>query len=196
MEENKTHYVRIAQACYPAEDWPEDTILYVGEVGWESDTGKFKVGNGSSTWSELEYWQQTEISEKLIATQEWVNQHYLVNTALEGYITESALNDKNYANKTEIPIKISQLVNDSGYLTDKDGVTQAQFSSEVQNYLDSNSYATQTWVNNQKFLTQVPSEYAKTSDVQAKITGTPGYFVVIGEGGTPIATEITINQSY
>lgn len=30
-------------------------ILAVGEPGYESDTGKYKIGNGSSTWSALPY---------------------------------------------------------------------------------------------------------------------------------------------
>ena len=30
-------------------------ILAVGEMGLETDTGKFKVGNGSSNWSALPY---------------------------------------------------------------------------------------------------------------------------------------------
>lgn len=31
-------------------------VLAAGELGWESDTGEFKVGNGSSTWTALGYW--------------------------------------------------------------------------------------------------------------------------------------------
>lgn len=31
-------------------------ILAAGELGWESDTGEFKVGNGTSTWTALGYW--------------------------------------------------------------------------------------------------------------------------------------------
>jgi len=31
-------------------------VLAAGEFGWESDTGEFKIGNGSSTWTALGYW--------------------------------------------------------------------------------------------------------------------------------------------
>jgi Major tropism determinant N-terminal domain len=31
-------------------------VLSAGELGWESDTGEFKVGNGASTWTALGYW--------------------------------------------------------------------------------------------------------------------------------------------
>ena len=30
-------------------------VLYAGEVGYETDTGKFKVGDGSTIWSSLPY---------------------------------------------------------------------------------------------------------------------------------------------
>lgn len=31
-------------------------VLANGELGWETDTGEFKVGNGASTWTALGYW--------------------------------------------------------------------------------------------------------------------------------------------
>ena len=30
-------------------------VLYAGEIGYETDTGKFKVGDGSTLWSSLPY---------------------------------------------------------------------------------------------------------------------------------------------
>ena len=30
--------------------------MAAGEIGFETDTGKFKIGNGSSTWSALNYY--------------------------------------------------------------------------------------------------------------------------------------------
>jgi len=39
-----------------AADWTnEDTTLAQGEVGWETDTGKFKIGDGSTAWTSLGY---------------------------------------------------------------------------------------------------------------------------------------------
>lgn len=32
-----------------------DTVLAAGEVGVEVDTGRFKIGNGTSTWTTLMY---------------------------------------------------------------------------------------------------------------------------------------------
>jgi hypothetical protein len=39
-----------------SEEWTSiDPILAEGEIGTELDTGKWKVGDGTSKWSELEY---------------------------------------------------------------------------------------------------------------------------------------------
>ena len=160
MEENKTHYVRIAQACYPAADWP-DVVLMAGEVGWESDTGKFKRGDGQTTWSRLPYYEQTKIGEKQIATEEYVQTEIekidIPEVDLKGYATEKWVQEQNYltehqdlstyatqkyvndatkdlANKNDIPTvpsKTSDLTNDSGYLTDATGITEEEFSNRV-----------------------------------------------------------------
>jgi len=39
-----------------AADWgSEDPTLADGEIGFETDTGKFKIGDGSTAWSSLTY---------------------------------------------------------------------------------------------------------------------------------------------
>jgi hypothetical protein len=39
-----------------AEDWLEiDPVLSTGEIGFEVDTNKFKIGNGSDEWTVLRY---------------------------------------------------------------------------------------------------------------------------------------------
>lgn len=39
-----------------ASEWTSvNPVLAIGELGLESDTGKFKIGNGTSTWSLLAY---------------------------------------------------------------------------------------------------------------------------------------------
>lgn len=162
MEENKTHYVRIAQACYPAADWP-DVVLMAGEVGWESDTGKFKVGNGSSTWSELEYWQQTEISEKLIATQEWVTAQLPTNHVTQEYFDTTLTNTlSEYATQeyvqSQIPNNISDLNNDSGYVTQE--VVNTTLTSTL------NEYATQEYVQN-----QIPTDHVTKNDLTNALSG-------------------------
>jgi hypothetical protein len=52
---------RMQQRRGTAAQWTSaNPILAAGEIGFETDTGKFKVGNGSSTWSSLKYFTDAE----------------------------------------------------------------------------------------------------------------------------------------
>ena len=56
MAETKTMNVRFQQKYDTAANWAESTIiLLAGEMAIESDTGKFKFGNGEKKFSELDY---------------------------------------------------------------------------------------------------------------------------------------------
>ena len=51
-----TAYATIQNHRGLAADWTgNDPTLLAGEVGIETDTGKIKIGNGTSTWTELDY---------------------------------------------------------------------------------------------------------------------------------------------
>lgn len=53
---NKQIKVRMQQRYNSSEVWRIlDPVLERGEIGIESDTGKFKYGNGWTKWSQLEY---------------------------------------------------------------------------------------------------------------------------------------------
>ena len=48
--------VRIQLRRDSAADWTsEDPTMTEGEIGYETDTNKFKIGDGSTVWSSLEY---------------------------------------------------------------------------------------------------------------------------------------------
>ena len=48
--------IRVRHKRMPASEWARsDFVLYDGELGIESDTGKVKVGNGSDHFSALQY---------------------------------------------------------------------------------------------------------------------------------------------
>lgn len=52
----KTISTRHKQKYDTSTNWATNNIvLLAGEIGIESDTNKFKVGNGTSTWNELDY---------------------------------------------------------------------------------------------------------------------------------------------
>ena len=65
--------------------------------------------------------------------------------------------DSKFAEKTEVPTKVSDLTNDSGYLTEHQSLS---------------GYATESWVNQQGFLTQHQSlaDYALKAEVPTKVS--------------------------
>jgi hypothetical protein len=56
MTETKTLNVRFQQKIDTAENWKNSSlILMAGEIAIESDTNKFKFGDGKSTYAQLRY---------------------------------------------------------------------------------------------------------------------------------------------
>ena len=91
--------------------------------------------------------------------------------------TASDINSKlgqidNLAKKSEVPTKVSELTNDSGYLTEHQSLE---------------GLATESYVNSA--IAAIPSP--DMSSKQDKITGTAGQFVVIGnDGAQPIDADV------
>lgn len=91
--------------------------------------------------------------------------------------TASDINSKlgqidNLAKKSEVPTKVSELTNDSGYLTEHQSLE---------------GLATESYVNSA--IAAIPSP--DMSSKQDKITGTAGQFVVIGnDGAQPIDVDV------
>ena len=55
-ETTRTIVTRIQNKYDPAAEWTlNNPILLVGEIGFESDTGKFKIGDGEKNWTDLPY---------------------------------------------------------------------------------------------------------------------------------------------
>ena len=69
MAENKVLQSRLMLCAKDAATWAENAskVLMKGEIGLETDTKKFKVGDGTSEWSALDYWYGTDTN---------INTHY------------------------------------------------------------------------------------------------------------------------
>lgn len=67
--------VRMQQRRGTAEQWTlANPVLAEGELGWESDTNKFKIGNGIARWLTLEYFNATdEVDLTGYATEDYVD---------------------------------------------------------------------------------------------------------------------------
>jgi len=60
---------RMQQRRGTAQQWnTANPILAAGEIGFETDTGAFKIGNGSSTWSALKYFTDASGAPELLDT--------------------------------------------------------------------------------------------------------------------------------
>ena len=60
---------RMQQRRGTAAQWTgANPILAAGEIGFETDTGAFKIGNGSSTWSALKYFTDASGAPELLDT--------------------------------------------------------------------------------------------------------------------------------
>lgn len=69
----------------------KNPVLLLGEFGVETDTNKFKIGDGVTDWNNLSYSVPTK--------------------------TSDLVNDSGYINISAVPTTLSQLINDSGYVT-------------------------------------------------------------------------------
>ena len=64
-------------------------ILGAGEIGFETNTGKFKIGDGSSVWSALDYFLDSSDLSAYLTT----------SSASTTYLTQASAST-NYATKT------------------------------------------------------------------------------------------------
>ena len=66
--QHELNSVRVANLCYSASEWTSrNPVLSAGEIGYESDTGHFKIGDGTTNWSSLGY------TDKVPTTFAWTN---------------------------------------------------------------------------------------------------------------------------
>ena len=67
-------YARMQQRRGTAAEWTAaNPVLQAGELGYETDTEKFKIGNGTTAWNDLDYWEgalpdQTSNAGKFLTT--------------------------------------------------------------------------------------------------------------------------------
>jgi hypothetical protein len=72
--------IRMQQRTGTQDQWnTSNPILNGAEIGYESDTNKFKIGDGTNHWNDLPYFLDEET----------------IGTSLDGYIPESLLGANN-----------------------------------------------------------------------------------------------------
>jgi len=120
--------VRIQVRRGVAADWTSvNPILAAGEMGYETDTNKFKFGNGSGTWSTLSYGASDTPGVTEIA-QDAINSALVVGTGLTKTYNDGAntitvaINDAIWANKTYVDGAVAGLSStvDSAFVPESD----------------------------------------------------------------------------
>ena len=120
--------VRIQVRRGLAADWSSvDPVLAAGEMGYETDTNKFKFGNGTGAWSTLAYGASDTPGVTEIA-QDAINAALAVGTGLTKTYNDGAntitvaIDDTVWANRTYVDSAISGLQNtsDSTYILQDD----------------------------------------------------------------------------
>ena len=142
-------------------------------------------------WTTGEYITANKLNNMITGIDEAL---YDIKNIQNNYVTESELSNK--ANKNEIPTKISQLLNDKGYLTEHQDLsnyaTKSYVDSEIANAqlsggenVDLSNYATKDELNEKanindvptklsdlqndtNFITSIPSEYVTDTELNAK----------------------------
>ena len=56
IQNNSMYGVSIQFKYKASTDWTGSEVLLAGEIGLEIDTGKYKLGDGTTTWTNLEYY--------------------------------------------------------------------------------------------------------------------------------------------
>lgn len=140
----KTISTRHKQKYDTSTNWSTNNIvLLAGEIGIESDTNKFKVGNGTSAWNELDYaggseiplysttgqntdgaMTQKAVTDAIPTTLADLNEDSSHRTVTDAEKT-TWNNKSNFSgdyddltNKPTIPTLTSQLTNDSNFVSD------------------------------------------------------------------------------
>lgn len=102
MNLGEKYYARIQLWGKTKEDWTnENPILRLNEMGIETDTNRFKFGDGSTKWSALSYWDQGLPSLGFISTSN-------INKSISLYASDSSDN-------STITNNSISLVSNSGY---------------------------------------------------------------------------------
>lgn len=94
---------------------------------------------------------------------------FLTSDDLNGYATENWVEEKNYITSADIPPIPSDVVTSAELAT---------VSGEIVNQIpDVTDMATQTWVQNQGYISSIPSEYVTDTEMSTYVAGQTSAFV-------------------
>lgn len=138
---------RMQQRRGTSSEWTSaNPVLAAGEIGFETDTNKFKIGDGINNWGSLDYFS-TSIDLSSYATESYVDNSIasVIDSAPEALDTlnelSAALNDDANA-FTTLSNQITSgdsasLATAQAYADTQDAALSTQLTSDFQSYTDS-----------------------------------------------------------
>lgn len=165
----------------------ENPTLLNNELVIEKDTGKKKLGDGTTKYNNLNYLESVdwnEISNKPAEFPAKEHTHLYAGSSAAGGAATKAIADgdgntitSTYAKTTAIPTKVSQLTNDKGYLTNHQDISgKADKATTLAGYgiTDANITNGKITLGNNSItpITQHQSltGYAKTTDIPTRVS--------------------------
>ena len=121
-----------------ASNWTSNnTVLLAGEIGWETDTRKIKIGDGTTAWQSLDYLPIPDVN-RLLTGNLTVGGNFTVNgTTTTIDTTTLTVEDKN--------IEIGKVSSPSDTTADGGGLTLLGSTNKTFNWLD----ATDSWTSSE-----------------------------------------------
>lgn len=164
-----------AKIGFATVDWLEITGKPVTFSDWDATEGEQVIANKPdlseyTTNVELnqvltEYATNVELNHVKAELATKADTSSLVDYALKSEITGLATKEELAlkANSSDIPTKTSQLVNDSGYLTEHQSLENYATKSEIPT-------ATSQLTNDSGFITEIPSEYITETELSSSLS--------------------------
>ena len=116
-------------------------VLNSGEPGFETDTGKLKIGDGTNNWNDLSYIDDKQLKNLLDVDDN-------LSTGSDAYVLAYSVSDKKWIAKDAYSLYPSIL--DNGSISDiADGSVDAGNASALYNYVIDGGYYNQSIFSNQ-----------------------------------------------
>lgn len=100
IQNNGLYGVSIQLKYKNADQWQASDVLLAGEIGLEFDTKKYKLGDGSTTWGELDYYANPQVTSLVNSLTERVTAVEAKDTNQDGRL--DALEAKDTAHETRM----------------------------------------------------------------------------------------------
>lgn len=190
-----------SQNIYKEYIWANNTWELLGEYQSEVDlTPYLTKSEAQATYQPIgDYATKEEldtVSNKIpsldgYATETWVTEQGYLTSIPDNYVTEDELPDtSNFALKSEIPTKTSELENDSNYLTEIPDVYVTDSELEAKDYV------TNTELNGKGYLTSIPDEYVTNDELEEAIADVSFTLPIASNtilGGIKVGSGLSIN---